>query len=253
LQNVQDARSNCFRVTMVEDDLQRVTVPFKASGAPDVSAGSHSDDDDVDDDRTLQGQKLDDLLRLLNMEADSARMSSGSDRDNPEATSRGSLPSSLNLNAMRQKGVLQCGYECLAEMTGNLQPGAPPVIEVEQTTAAPNLQSVDGAVTDDLQQQQQTPPNQRDIVTLLMNRTTRRSRTFEEISKSKEPVNVLEANGSVKSIIDWTKKAKLDRGQRRAFEITTGTFILTFFSDASTETTESRGQTVRHSFITEKK
>jgi len=254
LQNVQDARSNCFRVTMVEDDLQRVTVPFKASGAPDVSAGSHSDDDDVDDDRTLQGQKLDDLLRLLNMEADSARMSSGSDRDNPEATSRGSLPSSLNLNAMRQKGVLQCGYECLAEMTGNLQPGAPPVIEVEQTTAAPNLQSVDGAVTDDPQQQQQTPPNQRDIVTLLMNRTTRRSRTFEEISKSKEPVNVLEANGSVKSIIDWAKKAKLDRGQRRAFEIMTGTFILTFFVGApATETTESRGQAVRHSFIKEKK
>ena len=36
LQNVQDARSNSFRVTMVEDDLQRVTVPFKPSAAHDV-------------------------------------------------------------------------------------------------------------------------------------------------------------------------------------------------------------------------
>jgi ABC-type lipoprotein export system ATPase subunit len=34
----------------------------------------------------------------------------------------------------------------------------------------------------------------------------------------------------------------------------TGTFILTFFDGApATETTESRGQTVRHSFIKEKK
>jgi len=49
----------------------------------------------------------------------------------------------------------------------------------------------------------------------------------------------LEANGSVHSIIDWAKKAKLDKEQRRAFEIFAGTFVLSFFDDAGTEVGQS--------------
>ena len=40
---------------------------------------------------------------------------------------------------------------------------------------------------------------------------------------------MLEANGSVKSILDWAQKAGLDHQQRRAFEIFAGTFVLSFF------------------------
>jgi hypothetical protein len=52
---------------------------------------------------------------------------------------------------------------------------------------------------------------------------------FKEITNSNETMDVLEANESVKSIIHWAKKTGLDRRQRRAFEITTATFLLTFF------------------------
>jgi len=61
---------------------------------------------------------------------------------------------------------------------------------------------------------------------------------------------VLETNGSARSIIDWAEKARLDRGQRRAFKIMASTFVLSFYRSAST--TVSRGQRVRHLFTSEK-
>ena len=92
----------------------------------------------------------------------------------------------------------------------------------------------------------QTLPTQRDIVSLV-SKTSRRRRTVKEITKNEEVVDVLEANESVRSIIDWAKKAKLDRGQRRAFEVFTGTFILSFFRDPATDGNH------RHIFVKEKK
>jgi hypothetical protein len=86
---------------------------------------------------------------------------------------------------------------------------------------------------------------------MLITRTTRRRRTFQQVTKSNELVNVLEANGLVVSIIDWAQKAKIDRAQRRAMEVILGTFILTFYRDAPEH--EFRVPGLRHSFITEKK
>ena len=94
-------------------------------------------------------------------------------------------------------------------------------------------------------------PTQTDLVTVLLHWRTRRSRTFEEIMKRKEIVQVLDPNESVKSIIDWARKARLDREQRRAFEIIISTFILTFYNDAQIGETRVMGN--RHAFIVEKK
>jgi len=62
------------------------------------------------------------------------------------------------------------------------------------------------------------------------NRTARHQRTFEEITGHNKQIEVLEANGSVKSIMDWAVKAKLNSQQHRAFEIFVGTFVLSFYS-----------------------
>jgi hypothetical protein len=86
---------------------------------------------------------------------------------------------------------------------------------------------------------------------LLITKTARRSQTFEEITGSTEMANVLEANGSTRSIIDWAQKAKLDTGQWRAFEIMASTFVLSFYQHASES--DSRGQTVCHVFTSEKR
>jgi hypothetical protein len=85
--------------------------------------------------------------------------------------------------------------------------------------------------------------------TTPITRIARQSRTFAEITQNCETVHVLEPNGSARSIIDWAKKALLDRGQCRAFEIMASTFVLSFYCSASTV---SRGQRVCHLFTSEK-
>jgi hypothetical protein len=40
---------------------------------------------------------------------------------------------------------------------------------------------------------------------------------------------LIEANGSIQSILDWATKSQLNSGQHRAFEIFVGTLIFTFF------------------------
>ena len=243
LQNLQDCKSNSFRVARLQDDLQRSTKPFQPANASSDSPSDHNYEND--EDGQLQGQQLEEVLRLLDMEADNTAGHASSDIATETA---GMLPRSLSLVPVLQKGCLKCGYECLADM--NLLQSSDPVLEVEPT--APQSQQQQSAQSSgETNLNQQTPPNKKDIVTLLIQRTTRRSRTFEEITKSKRSVNVLEANGSVRSIMDWAKKARLDRGQRRAFEIFTGTFILSFFQSAPE--TDSRGQGVRCLFTTEKR
>jgi hypothetical protein len=245
LENMQDCKSNSFRVKHVGDDLQRDTVPFKSTDNGD-STSATNDNGSVDDDNDaaiVEGERLDHILTLLDMEANTAT-STGHSAGN------GTLPSSISVAAIRQKGTLKCGYECLADMTCNMEQNSGPLIQAEQPEAAPDNGTA--PVAGENMGQQNRIPSQRDIVNLLLSGKSRRSRTFQEISNSTEAVDVLQANGSVRSIIDWAKKAGLDRGQRRAFEILTSTFILIFFS-VEPEQTESRGQRVRHSFIREKK
>ena len=66
----------------------------------------------------------------------------------------------------------------------------------------------------------------------MLSRTSTRRRSFKDITKTNSEIEVLEANGSVRSIIDWAKKANLDEGQKRAFEILAGSFVLTFYNEA---------------------
>ncbi|KMZ58815.1 hypothetical protein ZOSMA_7390G00010, partial [Zostera marina] len=73
--------------------------------------------------------------------------------------------------------------------------------------------------------------NIRSMARILLTKKSRRTRTFQEITGTNEHTEVLEANGSVLSILDWVKHAKLDSSQRRAFEVFTATFILTFHND----------------------
>jgi DNA replication protein DnaC len=242
LQNLQDARSNSLRVNSLQDDLQRDTEPFVST--LNFACDGHNDPTSDDENNThLQGQHLEELLTLLDMEADSANTPKAYETTTPSSRV---LPPSISLKAVRQKGTLNCGYESLATMSLNLE-YCNSVTEVQQESSQPRQSSQQSAISNHLQQ---TAPNQRDIASLLITRTARRSRTFAEITQNCQTVHVLEPNGSARSIIDWADKAQLDRGQRRAFEIMASTFVLGFYRHAST--TNSRGQGVRHLFTSEK-
>ena len=66
LQNVEDACSNSFHVSKIKDDLQHITEKYEPG---DVE---YDDADDGGDDTAegIEGPELDELLRLLDQEAD---------------------------------------------------------------------------------------------------------------------------------------------------------------------------------------
>ena len=170
----------------------------------------------------MQGQHLNDLLHMLEIEAED------SDSSQNDATTMGDLPKQMNLEYTKQKGTLKCGYELLANMS----------MTQEYVGSISHVENIQRHNQDQLPQAEsnnaepQRSPSQQNIGSMLITRTTRRRRTFQQVTKSNELVNVLEANGSVVSIIDWAQKAKIDRAQRRAMEVILGTFILTFYRDA---------------------
>jgi hypothetical protein len=166
LQNLQDCKSNSFRVARLEDDLQRSTEPFQPVNASFHSQSDHNHKND--EDGQLQGQQLEEVLRLLDMEADNTAGHASSDI---ATETTGMLPRSLSLVSVLQKGCLKCGYECLADMSLNLQ-SSDPVLEVEPTAPqSQQQQSVQSSSETNFHQQ--TPPNKQDIVSLLIQRTTR--------------------------------------------------------------------------------
>ena len=68
-------------------------------------------------------------------------------------------------------------------------------------------------------------------------------------------IQLCDANGSAKSIIEWGCKCKLDNHQRHAFEVITASFVLTYFKDArkNNEEITSRDNQSRTKFVRERK
>ena len=77
-----------------------------------------------------------------------------------------------------------------------------------------------------------------DIVSILLTKKSKRYRSFQTNS-NENFIETYQANGSVYSIINWVRQAKLDDEQKRAFGIIIGSFVLTFFNEA-TIVTDSR-------------
>ena len=72
---------------------------------------------------------------------------------------------------------------------------------------------------------------QNDIITILLTKRSKRNRSFQTNS-NQTLIETYEANGSVYSIINWARQAKLDAEQKRAFEMIVGSFVLTFYDEA---------------------
>ena len=227
LQNIEDARSNCFRMSKLEDDLQRVTERFEPA---DVAQDNADNENDGEENAAgLEGLELDAMLDLFD------------EGTNAESTNlpNNAIPHNFKVDTLRQKGVLKCGYELLAEMkTG---PESPTTVyeqqhQQQQRPSNSTQSNSDNATNSGDAIGFQKAPDQREIGRLLLTRTSRRSRDFFNINKCADAVEVPEANGSVESITGWAETAKLDAGQKRAFEVVAGSFVLTFHSGAPSHT-----------------
>ena len=76
-----------------------------------------------------------------------------------------------------------------------------------------------------------------------------------QIVKQAAAIQLCDANGSAKSIIEWGCKCNLDNHQRRAFEVIMASFVLTYFKDAGKNNEEmtSRDNQSRTKFVRERK
>ncbi len=72
----------------------------------------------------------------------------------------------------------------------------------------------------------QAEPKRDEIIHILLYWVSWRQRSFKDITKVNEEVEVLKVNGSLESIMDWAVKARLDRKQGQAFEVMCWHFIL---------------------------
>ena len=76
-----------------------------------------------------------------------------------------------------------------------------------------------------------------------------------QIAKQAAAIQLCDANGSAKSIIEWGCKCNLDNHQRRAFEVIMASFVLTYFKDAGKNNEEmtSHDNQSRTKFVKERK
>ena len=76
-----------------------------------------------------------------------------------------------------------------------------------------------------------------------------------QIVKQAAAIQLCDANGSAKSIIEWGCKCNLDNHQRRAFEVIMASFVLRYFKDAgkNNEQMTSHDNQSRTKFVRERK
>ena len=169
----------------------------------------------------IDNQNLEDLVALLNQD----------ESIGDETTTSMLLPHEFSVNDIRDRGRFECGYNLISPMLTASLP-----IE-NQTEFVQHCTDYSQTSTDS---ERQPLPNgikrqtvtQRDIVKILLERTSRRLRVVSHPLSNQATTETLLANGSAESIFDWAKTANIDSYQRRAFEIFTASFVLTFFEEA---------------------
>jgi hypothetical protein len=218
LQNIQDVRANAARMTNNDDDLRRVTTEYKDSQATNCINEFPDDLSEI----VTDNQDLDDLLQLLNQP----------NADEVETTNSMTIPQEFFLSNIRDRGRFQCGYKLISTMlTATSQTSVnTQFIECSYDPLQETTITEDSCILPDYQRQHVTKD---DIVKVLLERTTRRRRQHLNPQSRAPTSNTLEANGSAESIFDWSVNADIDVDQRRAFEIFTASFVLTYYYGAS--------------------
>ena len=227
LQNIQDAKANNLRHTGdFEDDLARNTEPFDVSKyrsnvfKPDQSIDDKEEDEEDDENTTLQGQVLEAIISHFNDEISFEGIME------QEVKSHG-LPLKIDFDEIKNRGSYGGGNKCVALLRMNKNANFVKVEEINET-----LEVQDSATASIIPANLNTTPTKSDITRILFTRVQVRKRSFQDILRFNQEVDILEANGSARSIVHWGEMMKLDKGQRKAFEVLCSHFVLSFYDDA---------------------
>ena len=215
LQNMQDTCSNCFRADSKEDDLQRRTQPMK-DVCDDLNLfGDEEEDIEDEDDNQPQGVDLDQFIDMFEDKKDV--------QNNP--IEPGGLPKTIDFDVVKSKGAHRCGYERVMDLHTTKPPN--------NSFVFPATTRTNGNSTDTPNHQSTTtnnsrPPTMKEVATVMLRKRVRRTKSFEDITGDENEVEVMPADGTAESIIDYADKANLDKEQKRAFEVMAASYCLTF-------------------------
>ena len=221
LQNLQDAAFNSPRYKAGKDDLSRRTEAFHPGDDEALPDGEQVDDEE--DDENQFAIDLEALFEAMDDDNDT------SIQDEDETYLEEQL-NGFSLDSVRSKGTKQCGLNPKLPVPDR----AEDIIAQETTFVThegnPNLRD---AVAPNRSKVKPPFPKLERLVELLLTKGTCRRRA--QVFKYNEDVEVIDATGSVESILHWAQGAKLDALQERAFVAIVASFLLTFYDDAGTE------------------
>ena len=160
----------------------------------------------------------------------------------------------MTLTSLRKIGYRNCGFSNLAspdllsslnDMTQNdVESESKPFISIEGKTEKRG----------EKRGHDDPPPRDKPTAEKLMKLVYTNKRRI--VAGEEKAASSVVANGSVESIIRWSRQKDLnmDREQRLAFQIVTSTFVLTYYDEATTESSTNRSQRsqVRRDFMSEK-
>jgi Helitron helicase-like domain at N-terminus/PIF1-like helicase len=214
LQNLQDCKANNLRNVSYTDDLQRKTQTPSSS-----TENSFSDHDIDEDDDISTSMQLNDLADL-SYDMDQYIV------DPTDITNQtyDTIPSTFSCIDLRNKGCEKCGFEKLPIMKNIIFP-------INRNFVISNRINIDNIQPATQYIDRENPDSER-LVYILFRYNEQITKSFTEITGQQENVIVYQPNGSAKSIVDWSRKSKLDKSQQRAFEIITASLVLSYYDSA---------------------
>ena len=238
LNNVQNCKANCLRVPAQKDELEENTQMYSSEW--NMIQDEEEEEDQQNTTGELTGDTLTEFLQLLNQEDISDAILD---------------PKVIDLSFLQKKGRHACGYENLAQLS--IETGGSEYIisntEISRSIAealCTNENNNHGSTESVLEAVRKS-----DIVSILLTKTNRREKNIMQIVKQAAAIQLCDANGSARSIIEWGCKCNLDNHQRRAFKVITASFVLTYFKDAgkNNEQMTSHDNQSRTKFARERK
>lgn len=208
LQNITNTAYNAWRIKNTQDDLQRHSM-LQAPHEFEFELFPEDAEEEIETDKKeIEFETIEELLKQI----DETMSDTASSKD---------IPTKFDGKTIKGIGSHMAGYEYLSQIT------LPREYSRDFITCQDNTS--DGQTTANESRSRSGPnPRQRDVAYLIINRRSRKTRTFVDITKSQTPLQIMEANGTAASILDWAKQSGIDKYQRRAFEVFCATFVLTF-------------------------
>ena len=159
---------------------------------------------------------------------------------------RSFIPRKFDCHGIAAKGAHKCGQQDLCSIPEQeLTDAAANEGFVKTTFVNPNNLFPTNTATNNPPLPPRTTHTRDDLLKVSFEHRAHSARTINLGGQPKQRM-FPDANGSAASIVKWGRICKLDKEQQRAFEVFTGSFVLSFYNEATQPVGGTLGAAVRN-------